>query len=365
MRSATLRGEVDSSSSKALDVRESWAEEAARAFLEFSPDAVVIIAASGIVILVNAETESMFGYPRTELVGQPVEVLLPKRIRKVHAAHRDRYGARPVRRPMDSGLELLGRRKDGTEFPVDISLAPVETARGTLVAASVRDVTNRKRLEKVGDQFIYHAAHELRTPLATLAALGETLAVRMNEMSPEDVSDALGALRRQGKRASTLIDNLLDLCQLDGGHTDVELVPVDLRRAMDRVLEGAPPPEGKTVNSELEHVVVLADQLRLDRLLTNLLTNAYRYGGDQIHVCATSVYGDVVADVSDNGAGVPAELIDTVFDPFVRGELAREVGGSGIGLALCRRIVESMGGTIWYEDSGRGASFRFRLEEYR
>ncbi|MGO9342981.1 MAG: ATP-binding protein [Acidimicrobiales bacterium] len=356
---------VDNRSLKAPGEREAWAEEAARAFLEFSPDAVVIIAASGMIILVNAQTESMFGYSRAELVGQPVEILIPKRLRNVHALQRDRYAARPRVRPMEAGLDLLGRRKDGTEFPVDISLAPVETARGRLVAASVRDITDRKRLEKVGDQFIYHAAHELRTPLATLAALGETLAVRMNEMSSEDVSDALGALRRQGQRASTLIDNLLDLSQLDGGHADVKLVPVDLGKAMSRVIEAAPPPEGKTVYSELEHVIVLADQLQLERLLTNLLTNAYRYGGSQIRVNAVPADGDVEVDVSDDGDGVAAELKDTVFDPFVRGKLAREVGGSGIGLALCQRIVESMGGTIWYDESGRGASFKFRLREHR
>jgi PAS domain S-box-containing protein len=332
---------------------------------ESAPDAVVVIETDGRIALVNAQTERLFGFERESLVGEHVEILLPHRYRHSHIGHRGRYAVSPQIRAMGSGHHLHGMRADGSEFPVDVSLAPVETAQGRLVAATVRDVTDRKKLEGVRDQFIHHAAHELRTPLATLAALGETLALRMGEMSPEDVADALGALMRQGQRASTLVGNLLDLSQLEGGHADVRMGPVDLGRTAGRVLEGALNPERKTVTCELDHFVVFADQLQLERLLTNLLTNAYRYGGTDICITAESTDGHVVTAVSDNGDGVPEELIETVFEPFVRGRMAGTVGGSGIGLALCRRIVDSMGGTIWYDGAVSGASFKFRLREHR
>ena len=332
---------------------------------ESAPDAVVVIETDGRIALVNAQTERLFGFERESLVGEHVEILLPHRYRHSHIGHRGRYAVSPQIRAMGSGHHLHGMRADGSEFPVDVSLAPVETAQGRLVAATVRDVTDRKELEGVRDQFIHHAAHELRTPLATLAALGETLALRMGEMSPEDVADALGALMRQGQRASTLVGNLLDLSQLEGGHADVRMVPVDLARTVGRVLEGALIPAHKMVTCELDHFVVVADQLQLERLLTNLLTNAYRYGGSGIRITAKSTEGHVVTAVSDNGDGVPVELVETVFEPFVRGKMAGTVGGSGIGLALCRRIVDSMDGTIWYDGAGSGASFKFRLREHR
>ncbi len=332
--------------------------------LESAPDAVIVIGTDGKIALVNAQTERLFGYPRERLIGEAVEVLLPHRFRHAHVGQRSRYIHKPYTRSMDSGLDLYGMRADGSEFPLDISLAPVDTAEGKLVAATVRDVTDRKRLEGARDQFIHHAAHELRTPLATLAALGETLALRLGEMSPEDVADALGALRRQGQRASTLVANLLDLSQLEGGRADVGFAPVDLNKTMSRVLEGAPAPDGKTVTTDLEHFVVEADPVQLERLLTNLLTNAYRYGGNHLSVGAEHRDGDTVVSFSDDGDGVPADLVDTVFEPFVRGKKAGTVGGSGVGLALARRIVESMGGTIWYDATGPGARFNFRLREH-
>ncbi len=342
------------------------AEAMFSSFLESAPDAVVIIERNGRIALVNAQTERLFGYSRDSLVGQPVEMLMPKRFHVLHVDHRAGYVDEPDTRPMGAGLALFGERSDGTEFPIDISLAPLDTEEGRRFAATVRDVTERKGLEAVRDQFIHLAAHELRTPLATLAALSETLALRMGEMSAENITEALGALRRQGERASILVANLLDLSQIEGGRADVRLASVPLGAAVNRVMEGAPTPAGKTVTVEMDdNLKVLADSVQLERVLTNLLTNAYRYGGNQVRVTAQRSEGAVLVSVSDDGNGVPANLVDTVFDPFVRGKTAGAVGGSGVGLALCRSLVESFGGQIWYDAAAPRATFNIRLEASR
>jgi protein-histidine pros-kinase len=331
-------------------------------FLEHAPDAVVVIEGDGRIAMVNAQTERLFGYSRSRMVGQPVEMLLPMRFRDSHITHRSGYEAEPRIRAMGAGFDLFGERADGSEFAIDISLAPLETEAGAMFAATVRDVTERKRLEANREEFIHHAAHELRTPLATLAALSETLSSGIDDMTPDDIAAALAALRRQGERARALVTNLLDLSQLESGRSDVLLAPVDLGNVVTLVLEGAPAPEGKRVTIEFDRTfMVVADPIQLNRILTNLLTNAYRYGGPDIRMTAQISGEYVITDVYDNGDGVPDELRARVFDPFVRGKTAGSVGGSGVGLALCRRICDALGGAIWYEAKPVGATFRLRL----
>ncbi len=326
------------------------------------PDAVVVIEGDGRIAIVNAQTERLFGYRRSRLIGQPVEMLLPMRFRESHISHRSGYEAEPRIRTMGAGFDLFGERADGSEFAIDISLAPLETETGTMYAATVRDVTERKRLEANREEFIHHAAHELRTPLATLATLSETLSSGINDMAPDDVTAAVAALRRQGERARVLVSNLLDLSQLESGRSDILLAPVDLGNIVALVLEGAPTPEGKCVAVEFDRTfMVVADPIQLNRIFTNLLTNAYRYGGPEIRITAQISGEYVITDVSDNGDGVPGELRSRVFEPFVRGKTAGSVGGSGVGLALCRRICEALGGAIWYEVKPVGATFRLRL----
>ncbi|MGH9004286.1 MAG: sensor histidine kinase, partial [Acidimicrobiia bacterium] len=243
-----------------------------------------------------------------------------------------------------------------------ISLSPLQTEEGLLLAAAIRDVTSRKRLEAARDEFIHNAAHELRTPLATLAGLGELLATHLPVMKPEQVERSLDALQRQGERASVLVANLLDLSQLDGGRVRFLFEAVDATDAARRALDAAPPPEGTVVEVNLPpELAVWADAARLDQVFTNLLTNAYRYGGPHVAIHGRAQGRDVFLSFSDDGPGVPPDLLPRLFEPFTRGPSTKDQGGSGIGLALCRRLVEAFGGTIKYEPGPAGARFAIRL----
>jgi PAS domain S-box-containing protein len=339
-------------------------EEQLRAFLEVAPDAIVVIEHTGIINAVNSQAEATFGYDADEMIGQPLEMLMPERYRDQHVADRRAFTALPKLRPMGTGLDFHGLRRDGTEFPADIQLSTIPTKSGVLPVAAIRDITERRRLEHLRDDFIGNASHELRTPLTTLAGLAETLAKSYDVMDRDDIEAAFAAMARQGERARVLIANLLDLSNIEGGRADFTVSDVEVASLVDRVLESTPPPGGKTVSSSVPRgLSVRFDPGRLEQVVTNLLVNAYRYGGTAIVIDARPDATEVILSVTDDGPGVAPDFVPELFEPFTRGKQANVVRGSGIGLALCRRVVRSMDGDIWYEADAHhhGSSFRISL----
>jgi PAS domain S-box-containing protein len=343
-----------------------------RALLEATPDAMVIVDQEGLIVLVNAQAESLFGYDREDLIGRPVELLMPERVRGVHLGHRRRFSEEASRvRPMGSGLNLFGRRKDESEFPIEVSLSPLQTDDGLLILSAIRDVSERKETEaalKLANQeleaFSYSVAHDLRAPLRGMHGFAQLLLEEHGDALTSTGRDYIERITTNATRMAELIDALLSLSRTT--RADLKAEKVDLggiARAVHVGLAAAEP--------EREVELVVADGLEavLDpalarTLFENLLGNAWKFTQKadraQIEVGANHSAGATVFHVRDNGAGFQMEYAKKLFAPFQRLHVATDYPGTGIGLATVQRIVHRHGGEIWAEGSvGAGATFYF------
>jgi signal transduction histidine kinase len=227
-------------------------------------------------------------------------------------------------------------------------LANIGTQLGRVIERKSVE-TKLLALDRAKSEFIANAAHELRTPLTSIVGFAEILTSRRGDLDNESTDKMLDALTRQANRVRSLISNLLDLSQIDQGHLPVSLQIVPLAGALKRAMETTPPPANVTVTLDLEgDVAVTADLIRFDQVITNLLSNAYRYGGSSIVVSAHRILDRCTITVADDGEGVPEDLVAHLFEPFARGANAAKAQGSGLGLAICRRLVDAFGGTIGY-----------------
>lgn len=211
--------------------------------------------------------------------------------------------------------------------------------------------------EETENGFLGLVVHELRSPITVIVGLAATLSTRRRDLTEEQIDDSLTRIEAQGGQLARLVDDLLDLAQVEAGRFRVVLRPVQLAGAARRSLEDAPPPAGHEVELVLpDDLWVAADPLRLEQVLVNLLTNAYRYGGRHIRLEATQTAAGVLATVSDDGAGVPEELVSSLFERFARGTV--DGHGAGLGLAIVRALMEAFGGSAWYE-AGQPVGARF------
>ncbi|HLI27393.1 MAG TPA: PAS domain S-box protein [Chloroflexota bacterium] len=362
------------------------AEARFRALLESAPDAIVITRRDGRILLVNRQAELQFGYDRAELLDQPLEILVPERFRTRHALLREQYHAAPRTRPMGGGLDLYARRKDGSEFPAEISLSPLAIDGEVLVTAIVRDITDRKRAEQQLkqtaaalaqqtvelarsnaelQQFAYVASHDLQEPLRMVASYTQLLARRYRgQLGPE--ADEFIAFAVDGaQRMQRLINDLLAYSRV--GTQGRPLEPVDCGRVVDQVLAdlGAAIAESGAVITREPLPVVRADPSQLGQVFQNLLSNAIKFHGTappRIHVGAAREGDEWRLWVRDNGIGIAPEYAERIFVIFQRLHTQQEYPGTGIGLAICKKIVERHGGRIWVESApGAGATFYFTL----
>jgi len=378
------------------------AMERYRELLEAAPDSIIEVDADGIILIANAATERIFGYSRTELLGKNVDQLVPEELRHRHAQNRATYTAVPIRRPMGTGLKLQGQKKDGTRFPLEISLSPVHSAEGLRVSAVIRDVTDRQKTEqefrdmqarlsaelskanralevrsreaeeanRLKSEFLASISHELRTPLHTIIGFSELLGEELDGALNSKQRRFVEHIHRDSLHLLELINDILDLSKIEAGRLDLHLEIFDATHAAHEDMNSiAPAAQAKHVSLEFAPCApmqVYADRIRFRQILLNLLSNAVKFtpeGGTVSVECSCQAQ---VAQfcISDSGLGIPPQEHETIFNKFHQvGSTTKGVReGTGLGLAITKHLVEQQNGRIWVQsEPGQGSKFYFTL----
>jgi PAS domain S-box-containing protein len=329
-----------------------------RGLLESAPDAMVIVDGAGRIVLVNAATERLFGYPRSQLLGKTADMLMPSNMA-------DNQGA----------ADIVGVRRDGSTFPIEVSHSPLQTEDGPMMSSAIRDVTVRKQIEaelmrasRAKSDFLSGMSHELRTPLNAIVGFAELLQMKTPDNSlTAKQQDYVAHILEGGNHLLVLVTQLLDLAGIEAGRLNLSIAAIDVGIVL-RYVQGlmAPIAQKAEVNFIVDVPSAIsdarADELRLRQVLLNFISNAIKYnnaGGEVRLTAETLAGGGIRFKVSDNGIGIPADRSEELFQPFSRlGAEHSAVSGTGIGLAFSRKVVEAMGGTVGFDSElGKGSTF--------
>jgi len=347
----------------------------ARDLLDAAPDAKVITNQHGAIELVNAQTEAMFGYSRAELVGQSVEMLIPDRYKAGHPKHREGYSGAPRKRPMGANLELYGRRRDGSEFPVEISLSPLQTEQGLLISSAIRDVTDRKQMledlkaaqaeadkaNAAKSSFLAAASHDLRQPLQTLMLLNNVL----SKVSTDPRAIAAAKTQRDALNAmSELINALLDISRLDSGTIQPRVEDFPARAIFQQLkssFEEEARAKGLTLMVDDCPQVIRSDKGLLEQVVQNLVANAIRYTPrGKVTLRCVHESDAMRIEVKDTGIGIPENKRELIFEEFAQlnAQPGEKREGLGLGLAIVRRIARLLQHDVHVDSApGYGSTF--------
>jgi protein-histidine pros-kinase len=363
--------------------RDSWSDAQApvsifRDLVDAAPDAMIVVGADGLIKIVNQKTERLFGYERAELLGQNIELLVPKRFHGTHPGRRKDYFAQPKARPMGADIDLWAVRKDGTEFPAEISLSPIETPDGVLVTAAIRDVTDqrRRRLDelqknrlaleednrrmqeanRLKSEFLANMSHELRTPLN--AIIGFTELMYKGKVGPvsENHREYLGDILNSSRHLLQLINDVLDLAKVESGQMDLRAEPTELLPLVTEVrdiLRGFSATKTIDVAIHVDPALtsVVIDAGKLKQVLYNYLSNALKFTpeGGRVSLRVTpESEGFFRVEVEDTGIGIKRDEVSRLFVEFQQLDsgTSKKYAGTGLGLALTKRLVEAQGGKV-------------------
>lgn len=369
----------DISVRRATETRLAQMEGSYRNLLEAAPDAMIVVDQGGTIVLLNVQAEKKFGYRRDELIGQNVVGIIPEGFAERLAADALRSVEEALAQQIGTGLELYGRTRSGIEFPIEIMLSPLESAAGTLVTAAIRDISLRKRteatllhkLEELNrsnedlERFASIASHDLQEPLRMVASYSQLLANRYKGKLDAEADEFIGFAMNGASRMQQMIQDLLAFSRV--GSRANELVDTSSEAALDQAilnLSASIAASGALVTHD-PLPVVLADEFQLIQLFQNLIGNAIKYqdgGVPQVHISVARSGRTWTFAVKDNGIGIDPQHFDKIFGMFQRLHTIEEYPGSGIGLAICRKIVEQHGGSLTVESTlGHGSTFRFGL----
>jgi PAS domain S-box-containing protein len=361
-----------------------------RELLEAAPDAILEVDREGRIVLLNAAAERLFGYPRAELLGSPLDLLVPAAVRASHKKHRNDYIARPTTRPMGLGMVLHAQHKSGHLIPVEISLSPLEFENDFRVTAIVRDVTERRaadeqiravnqqlearnreveRANRLKSEFLASMSHELRTPLHTIIGFTELLVEEVEGPLNEKQKRFLTHVHKDSLHLLELINDILDLSKIEAGRMELKPERFLARDAAMEVMATIEP-QAHAKSQKLENRVgecaILADRVRFKEILYNLLSNAVKFtpASGSIAVSSGPVEGFEQFAVEDTGIGISESELSSIFDKFYQAAPTtkgiRE--GTGLGLAITKRLVELHGGSISVRSTlGQGSRFSFTL----
>jgi PAS domain S-box-containing protein len=346
-------------------VRDASAPEAILACLvEVCPFSIIVVGAFGKIVRANKETERMFGYSQDELIGQTVDLLIPARLRTQHARHRSQFAADPRSLPVRN---LCGGRKDGTEFPAEVSISPIHTTEGILMLGVIVDSSERLRLEGLKDEFVATVSHELRTPLTSIAGALSLLINDVGGTLPAHAKRLLKIANANSQRLVRLVNSILDMERIESGKVVFVQKRIEVRSLVEEAIEANRVfADGFGVRIRLDPASMTGD-IRGDpdwllQVVTNLLSNAVKFSpaAEIVEVVIENPGDNIRISVRDHGHGVPEGFRPRIFEKFAQADAsdARQLGGTGLGLSIVKQIVTRLGGEVGFDDApGGGAVF--------